>query len=70
VDSDWHRCEPRWQRDHDIELARARWSLRFYCWRNMLVLSVGTVVAAEAILASIEGRPPQKDIIELVSRLY
>ena len=56
--------------NRDIEIARARWSLRFYCWRNLLLLSVGTVVAAEAILASIEGRPPQKDIIELVSRLY
>jgi hypothetical protein len=56
--------------DRDIEIARARWSLRFYCWRNLLLLSVGTVVAAEAILASIEGRSPQKNIIELASTLY
>ncbi len=46
--------------DRHLELAtsRAVWSLRFYCWRNMLWLSVGTVAAAATILAIIEGRPP------------
>lgn len=41
----------------DVDAARARWGLVFYCWRNVLVLSVATAVTADTILAIVEGRP-------------
>ncbi len=43
----------------DVEVARARWQLRFYCWRRILTLSVGTAACCESIIAVVEGRQPQ-----------
>jgi hypothetical protein len=63
--------DPRGRRVRDIETSRAAWSLRFYCWRNVLWLSVGTVVAAATVVAIVEGRPPPlfEDFMTLLSRL-
>jgi hypothetical protein len=35
----------------------ALWRLRFYCWRNMLALTVATAVAADSVIAIAANRP-------------
>jgi hypothetical protein len=47
------------------------WGLRFYCWRNVLWLSVSTVAAIATIIAIVEGRPPPLlgDFMALPKRL-
>jgi hypothetical protein len=59
------------RRESDIATSRAVWSLRFYCWRNMLWLSVSTVAAIATIIAIVEGRPPPLlgDFMALPKRL-
>jgi len=42
----------------EIAVASARWRLRFWCWRNVLVLSLATVAGGDAVLAIFEGNPP------------
>jgi len=43
----------------EIETARARWELFFFCWASFLACGLATVQALEAILALIESRPPR-----------
>jgi hypothetical protein len=42
----------------EIELAKARWRLRFYRWGGILALGTATAQALDAFLALIEGRAP------------
>lgn len=35
----------------EIAVASARWRLRFWCWRNVLVLSLATVAGGDGSLA-------------------
>ena len=49
---------PRRRDIEDVAVASAEWRLRFYCWRKVLMLSVATAAAADAVLAILEGRPP------------
>jgi hypothetical protein len=42
----------------DIAVARAKWELRFYCWRSTILLTLASAETIDAIVALIERRPP------------
>jgi hypothetical protein len=61
----------RKRRAADVEAARARWSLVFYCWRNLLLLLAATAATVDTILAITEGRPSYalNELIALLRQL-
>jgi len=61
------------RRDYqDIAVARARWELRFYCWRSVILLTLLSLETLDAVVAVIEGRWPEaaKLLQSAVTRLY
>jgi hypothetical protein len=61
----------RWRREEELEelaVSRARWKLRFYCWRWSLALSLATIGAGGGVLALLHGSPDF--LAELLSRLW
>jgi hypothetical protein len=43
----------------EIEVRRAHWKLRFYCWRWIVLLTLATAQALELAVALFEHRTPQ-----------
>jgi len=49
---------PKRRHIREVAVAAAEWRLRFYCWRNVLILSVATAGAVDGVVAIVAGRPP------------
>jgi hypothetical protein len=45
-------------RRREIEVAKERWTLRFYCWGGTITLLALTVQAGEFVAAAFEHRHP------------
>jgi hypothetical protein len=41
-----------------IRVKRAVWEFRFYWWRNIVLLTVGTAVGIDTLLAVVTGHEP------------
>lgn len=41
-----------------IEVCKAKWKLRFYCWRWSVFLVIATAQAVDVLLAVVEHRTP------------
>lgn len=42
-----------------VEASRRLWKLRFYLWRQTLLLSVATVLAGDTVVATVTGGTPE-----------